>query len=200
MRSRSPTVVQPTASTAPKNPAAAGTMPAKCCANSGTYMSTIVAAISSPIVTYIHFSGPGPNAARGSTVALARRSTTRNSATSPAPAARGRRWQTAARCTPATLIASAAAPSSSSDHTGMRGIADGARSLGCRAGRAPGTSSRHGRGQDRPDDPKAQRQIPNWAKIPPIAGPMITLTPHIADTSADALVHSQLGSAELITA
>ena len=49
-------------------------------------------------------------------------------------------------------------------------------------------------------DPKAQRQIPNWANIPPIAGPMITLTPHIADTSADALVHSQLGSAELMTA
>ena len=61
--------VQPTANTAPKNPAAAGTMPARCWANSGTYMSTIVAAISSPIVTYIHFSGPGPNAARGSTVA-----------------------------------------------------------------------------------------------------------------------------------
>ena len=50
------------------------------------------------------------------------------------------------------------------------------------------------------NDPKAQRQIPNWAKIPPIAGPMITLTPHIADTNADALVHNQFGSAELITA
>ncbi len=47
--------VQPTASTAPKKPAAAGTMPASRWPNSGTYMSTIVAAISSPIVTYIHF-------------------------------------------------------------------------------------------------------------------------------------------------
>ena len=67
--------VHPIASTAPKNPAAAGTMPARCCANSGTYMSTIVAAISSPIVTYIHFSGPGANAARGRTVAFVRPST-----------------------------------------------------------------------------------------------------------------------------
>ncbi len=49
-------------------------------------------------------------------------------------------------------------------------------------------------------DPKAQRQIPNWANRPPIAGPMITATPHIADTKADALVHNQFGSAELITA
>ena len=50
------------------------------------------------------------------------------------------------------------------------------------------------------NDPKAQRQIPNWANIPPMAGPTITLTPHIADTSADALVHNQFGSAALITA
>ena len=50
------------------------------------------------------------------------------------------------------------------------------------------------------NDPNAQRQIPNWAKIPPMAGPTITLTPHIADTSADALVHSQFGRAALITA
>ena len=71
--------VHPTASTAPKNPAAAGAMPASRWPNNGTYMSTIVAAINNPIVTYIHFSGPGPNAARGNTVARARRSTSRKS-------------------------------------------------------------------------------------------------------------------------
>ena len=49
-------------------------------------------------------------------------------------------------------------------------------------------------------EPKAQRQIPNWANTPPMAGPTITLTPHIADTNADARVHSQLGKAALITA
>ncbi len=48
------------------------------------------------------------------------------------------------------------------------------------------------------DKPKATMYI--WAKIPPIAGPTITLTPHIADTSADALVHNQFGRAALITA
>ena len=50
------------------------------------------------------------------------------------------------------------------------------------------------------NDPKAQRQIPNWANTPPTAGPTMTLTPHIADTSADARVHNQFGSAALITA
>ena len=79
--------VQPTASTAPKNPAATGTMLASRWPNIGTYMSTIVAAISSPIVTYIHFNGPGPNAARGNTAARARRSTTRKHATIATPAA-----------------------------------------------------------------------------------------------------------------
>ena len=60
---------------------------------------------------------------------------------SPAPAGRppgtarpvprrrraARTWHAAVRWTPATLIASAAAPSSSSDHTGIRGIARGHR-------------------------------------------------------------------------
>ena len=103
------------------------------------------------------------------------------------------------RCTPATLIASAAAPSSSSDHTGILGIAGRSPSFRRRAGRALGTSAAMTAVMIA-NDPKAQRQIPNWAKIPPMAGPMITLTPHIADTSADARVHSQLGSAALITA
>ena len=101
--------------------------------------------------------------------------------------------------TPATLIASAAAPSNSSDHTGIRGIADGGPSLGRRAGSAPGTRAAMAAVMIT-NDPKAQRQIPNWANIPPTAGPMMTLTPHIADTRADARVHSQFGSAELMTA
>lgn len=47
---------------------------------------------------------------------------------------------------------------------------------------------------------KAQRHEPYWANRPPAAGPTSVPTPHIADTRADALVHSALGSAVLITA
>ena len=48
--------------------------------------------------------------------------------------------------------------------------------------------------------PNAQRHELNWANRPPAAGPTRVPTPHIADTNADALVHSELGSAVLITA
>src|ERR1700722_18234610 len=44
----------------------------------------------------------------------------------------------------------------------------------------------------------AQRQSPNWAKSPPVTGPINVATAHIADTSADPRVHSHWGSAELI--
>jgi len=47
---------------------------------------------------------------------------------------------------------------------------------------------------------KAHRHSPNWANSPPVAGPTTVATPHIADTSADALVHSERGSAALMTA
>ena len=159
----------------------------------------MVADISKPIVAYIHFSGPGPNAARGNTVAWARRSITRKKPTSAAATASRTAVAMAVRCTPATLTASAAAPSSSSDDTGIRVSAAGAGSVLSRAGSAPGTSTAIATVAIA-IDPKAQRQIPNWANTPPIAGPMMTLTPHIADTRADARVHSRLGRAALITA
>ena len=48
--------------------------------------------------------------------------------------------------------------------------------------------------------PNAHRQNPNWANSPPVAGPTTVATPHIADTSAEPRVHSDRGSAELISA
>ena len=148
-RWRSRDVVHPTASTAPKNPAAAGAMPASRWPNSGTYMSTIVAAISSPIVTYIHFSGPGrkPRAAAPWPRHAGRRPGTPRPVPRRRPA--GRTWLRRHRCTPATLTASAAAPSSSSDHTGIRGIAQARPSIRWRAGSATGTRRGHRHRQDR---------------------------------------------------
>src|SRR6185312_11230246 len=175
--------VQPTASTAPRKPAATGVMPASRCPNSGTYISTIVVAIKTPIVTYIHFNGPGPNAARGNTVAPARRSTTRKHPTSATPRASSPDVADAMLCTPARLMASAAAPSNNSDHTGIRANARGVTSDSRRDGNALGTSAAIA-AVTIASDPKAQRQIPNWANRPPMAGPMMTLMPHIADTNA----------------
>ena len=48
--------------------------------------------------------------------------------------------------------------------------------------------------------PKAQRHKPNWANSPPAAGPTTVATPHIAETNADALVHSARGSVVVISA
>src|SRR5215211_6854829 len=156
-------------------------------------MSTIVEAISSPIVTYIHFSGPGPKAARGNTAARTRRSTTRKQPTSATPAANSPTVAVAVRWIPATLTTSAAAPSSSSDHTGTR-MPPGTTPSGRRAGNAPGTRTTTTAVMIA-NEPKAQRHIPNWANRPPAAGPTRVLTPHIADTNADARVHSEAGSA-----
>src|ERR1700739_3434954 len=103
-------------------------------------MSTIVAAISTPMLTYIHFSGPGPNAARGNTAARALRSTTRKQQTSAPPAASKPAVVRAVRGTPARLMASAAAPSNSSDHTGIR-VSAVVMPLLSRGGRAPGTNA-----------------------------------------------------------
>ena len=46
----------------------------------------------------------------------------------------------------------------------------------------------------------AHRQRPNCANKPPVAGPTTVATPHIADTSAEPRVHSDGGSAALMTA
>ena len=129
------------ASTEPKNPAATGAMWASRWPNSGTYISTIVAAISSPTVTYIHFSGPGPNAARGNTVARARRSTSRNRPTSAAPSEESRGGRDGTCCTPAMLIASAARPSNNSDHSGIRVITAGAARRSSPLRQRPGTNA-----------------------------------------------------------
>src|SRR5690349_10315815 len=99
---------------------------------------------------------------------------------------------------PATLTARAAVPSRTSDQMGI-GLRGSPTSASPRAGRATGTRTaitavRITR------TPKAQRQEPNWAKSPPAAGPTSVPTPHIAETSAEALVHNELGSAVLITA
>ena len=51
-----------------------------------------------------------------------------------------------------------------------------------------------------PSRPNAHRHNPNCANRPPIAGPTTVATPHIADTSAEARVHSERGSAALMTA
>ena len=91
---------------------------------------------------------------------------------------------------PATLTASAAAPSSSSDQTGI-GMRASSTSASRRAGSAIGT---------RPaittvsitSTPNAQRHEPYWANSPPRRGPDQRPDPHIADTSAEALVHSEL--------
>ena len=145
-------------------------------------------------------SGPGPNAARGNT--LAPRTTIDHQEERDQRRTDGEQAERGSGrhvCTPATLVASAATPSSNSDHSGIRGIAKDSPSIRWRAGNAPGTNAAIATVMTA-NDPKAQRQIPNWAKIPPMAGPTITLTPHIADTNADALVHSQFGRAALITA
>ncbi|CKU94447.1 Uncharacterised protein [Mycobacterium tuberculosis] len=48
--------------------------------------------------------------------------------------------------------------------------------------------------------PNAHRHSPSCAKRPPVAGPISVATPHIADTSAEPRVHSDLGKVELISA
>ncbi len=95
----------------------------------------------------------------------------------------------------ATLTANAAAPSSSSDHTGIRSRTG----TSVRAGNANGTSTAIATANTT-STPNAQRHEPYCANRPPAAGPSSVPTPHIAETRADALVHRDGGSVELITA
>ena len=101
--------------------------------------------------------------------------------------------------TSATLTVSAAAPNNKSDQTGIFG--SGAAPLGSTrpAGSTIGTSAAIA-AVSIATAPNAQRHSPNWAKKPPVAGPIIVATPHIADTSAEARVHNACGRAALITA
>ena len=87
-------------------------------------------------------------------------------------------------------------PSNNSDHTGMF---HGARRVASRLGSASGTSTAIAPAR-MANAPNAQRHNPNWANSPPAAGPSSVPTPHIADTNADALVHSHGGNTALITA
>src|SRR4051794_31323157 len=99
---------------------------------------------------------------------------------------------------PATLIASAAAPSRSSDHTGIR-LPRLGPVFDERPGKANGTSTAMITVRIA-STPKAQRHEPNWANSPPAAGPARVPTPHIAVTTADALVYNDCGRAALMTA
>ena len=162
-------------------------------------MSTMVAAINSPSVRYTHLSGPGRNAVGGNTDAraAARRSTARNATINATAAQSSAMVNGRSEGIPATLTINAAAPSSSSDHTGTRiTVAPPAPE---RPGRASGTSTVIAIVR-MTSAPKAHRHEENWAKSPPAAGPSRVPTPHMADTNAEALVHSARGSAALITA
>src|SRR6185437_1666 len=97
------------------------------------------------------------------------------------------------------LTANAAALNSSTDQTGTR-TTDPARSGSAwPAGNTIGTSAAIA--TDRiAMTPNAQRHNPNWANRPPTAGPTTVATPHIADTNADARVHSTRGRVVVIRA
>ena len=99
----------------------------------------------------------------------------------------------------ATLTVSAAVPNSVTDHTGT--FSAGSTSSGStrRAGNTNGTSTAIARARITMT-PNAQRHKPNWAKRPPAAGPVTVATPHMADTSAEARVHSDRGRAVLMSA
>ena len=102
------------------------------------------------------------------------------------------------RTTPAALMSNAATPSRSSDHTGIPRCTGDARAPG-RAGSESGTRTAITATMTT-STPKAQRHELYWANSPPAAGPTSVPTPHMADTSAEAFVHSTTGSAVLITA
>src|ERR1700752_1267650 len=99
----------------------------------------------------------------------------------------------------ATLTASAAAPISTSDHTGS--LIAGIAALGSTrpAPSAIGTNMAINAVRIAIAT-KAHRHNPNCANRPPVAGPTNVATPHMADTSAAARVHSERGSAALMTA
>src|ERR1700722_1022457 len=127
-----------------------------------------------------------------------------NTATSAPPSASNAVVARTSCGMPATLTERAAAPSNSSDLTGIDVGTESARSSSTRsssprAGSAIGTSTAIAAVRIT-RTPNAQRHELNWANRPPAAGPANVPTPHIADTSAEALVHNELGSAVLITA
>jgi hypothetical protein len=99
----------------------------------------------------------------------------------------------------ATLTASAAAPINSSDQTGT--LSTGVSALGRTRPAGSATGTRMAISAVRiAIATNAHRHNPNCANRPPVAGPTTVATPHIADTSAEALVHSERGSAALMTA
>ncbi len=98
---------------------------------------------------------------------------------------------TAPDSTPATLTATVAAVTSSSDTTGT-----GARVVPCPPrGSARGTSTPH-TAAITAIATNASRQPPNCANSPPSAGPTKLPTPYIADISALPRVHNRCGSAD----
>src|SRR5271166_1722115 len=151
------------------------------------------------MVTYIHFNGPGPNTLGGNTAACIRQSTIANSANSTTPAASSPAVATMLCGIWATLTANAAAPISTSDHTGTLGAGVSAPGWARPAVSAIGTSIAISPVRIAIAT-NAHRHKPNCANRPPVAGPTTVATPHIADTSAEARVHSERGSAALMTA
>jgi hypothetical protein len=94
------------------------------------------------------------------------------------------------------LTTRAATPSSPSERIG---IPTGGPDVSPRAGSAIGTSRAIDTARIR-ITANPQRHKPNWANKPPDVGPIRVPTPHIADTTAAARVHSFSGSAALMTA
>ena len=182
--------VQPTASTAPRNPATA--------APGGRAADRTAARTCRP-------SWP-PSAARASDRSTSTAQAEMPWAATPPPWPVGRRpgkprpgarptansagRAAAARCTPATLTTKAAEPSSSSDDTGIRGSPRAAgRSV--RAGSANGTSTAITAVNEHQgtESPAPRTEL---GEQPARGGPEQMPTPHIADTSAEALVHNEL--------
>ncbi|SHW93896.1 Uncharacterised protein [Mycobacteroides abscessus subsp. abscessus] len=117
--------------------------------------------------------------------------------TSATPAARSTAINGTLRWMPATLIAMAATPRITNDHSGIR---NGSRSRSADLpGRLNGTSTITATVRIA-SAPNAQRHTPNCANKPPDDGPSSVPTPHIADTKADAFGQSDCGRAVLITA
>ncbi|PQM48538.1 hypothetical protein C1Y40_01252 [Mycobacterium talmoniae] len=133
----------------------------------------------------------------GNTATGARRSTTTNAQTSRPPKASSPAAAIKLCGSSAALTASAAAPRISSDRTGIR-----IGSPGC-SSRPAGSTTLTATAIATVSIASAEnvhRHSPHRAKKPPTAGPHQGADPHIADTSADARVHSALGSTALISA
>ncbi|CAB4916688.1 unannotated protein [freshwater metagenome] len=188
--------VHPSASAAPRNPAASGANPARRWPNSGMKVSTVDATARTTMVRYIHFSADAPKVDGGSTPCAARRSAATKAISSSTPprtiAAVIARLET----TPAMLTSKAAVVSRVSDSVGT-GLGSVASAVW--AGSARGTRAAMARAA-RTSTPKAIRQAPNCAKMPPTAGPANVPTPHMAETRAAPRVQRCCGSAALMTA